>query len=135
SDVCSSDLLLRSRTPLIWRSPFTLPALLFIVAGAIAVLAAPSRTAGLGLYRAYIIEPIAFGLVLTNVLRTPRRAALVAAGLGLGAAVAGLANSYVVLSGLIHHTYDVAVTPPVGIYSTATPVAPYLLPVTALAIS
>ena len=127
--------LLRSRTPLIWRSPFTLPALLFIVAGAIAVLAAPSRTAGLGLYRAYIIEPIAFGLVLTNVLRTPRRAALVAAGLGLGAAVAGLANSYVVLSGLINHTYDVAVTPPVVIYSTANAVALYIVPVTALAIS
>ena len=127
--------LLRSRTPLIWRSPFTLPALLFIVAGAIAVLAAPSRTAGLGLYRAYIIEPIAFGLVLTNVLRTPRRAALVAAGLGVGAAVAGLANSYVVLSGLINHTYDVAVTPPVVIYSTANAVALYIVPVTALAIS
>ena len=127
--------LLCSRSPLIWRSPFTLPALLFIVAGAIAVLAAPSRTAGLGLYRAYIIEPIAFGLVLTNVLRTPRRAALVAASLGVGAAVAGLANSYVVLSGLINHTYDVAVTPPVVIYSTANAVALYIVPVTALAIS
>jgi hypothetical protein len=70
---------LRSREALVWRSHFVLPALLFIVAGAIAVFAAPSRTAGLGLYRAYLIEPIAFGFVLTNVIRTPRRAALVPA--------------------------------------------------------
>ncbi len=109
--------------------------MLFIVAGAIAVVAAPSKTAGLGLYRAYILEPIAFAFVLTNVLRTPRRAALVAAGLAAGATVAGLANSYVVLSGLINRTYDVATTPPVVIYSTANAVALYVVPITALAIS
>lgn len=118
-----------------WRSPFVLPALLFIVAGAIGVLAAPSRTAGLGLFRAYLLEPIAFGLVLTNVIRTPRRAALVAAGLAAGATVAGLANSTVVLSGLVQHTYDVALTPPVVIYSTANAVALYVVPIVAVAIS
>lgn len=127
--------LVRSREPLVWRSPFVLPTLLFIFAGAIGVLAAPSKTAGLGLFRAYLIEPIAFGLVLTNVIRTPRLAALVAGGLAAGASVAGLANSYVVLAGLIQHTYDVAVTPPVVIYSTANAVALYLVPIVAVAIS
>ncbi|MFI5282734.1 MAG: O-antigen ligase family protein [Candidatus Dormibacterales bacterium] len=127
--------LFRAREPIVWRSPFVLPVLLFIVAGAIAVVAAPSRTAGLGLYRAYILEPIAFALVLTNVVRTPRRAALVAAGFAASATVAGLANSFVVLSGLINHTYDVAVTPPVVIYSTANAVALYVVPIVAVAIS
>lgn len=127
--------LVLSHEPLVWRGPFVLPALLFIIAGAIAVVAAPNRTAGLGLYRAYIIEPIAFGLVLANVIRTSRRAALVAGGLAAGAAVAGLANSFVVLSGLINHTYDVALTPPVVIYSTANAVALYVVPIVALAIS
>jgi putative inorganic carbon (hco3(-)) transporter len=125
----------RSRSPLVWRTPFTLPALLFIVAGAIEVVAAPNRTAGLGLYRAYILEPIAFGLVLTNVIRTPPRAALVVAGLASGASIAGLANSLVVLSGLINHTYDVALTPPVVIYSTANAIALYIVPILAVAIS
>jgi len=37
---------------LTWRTPFTVPILLFIVAGALSVFAAPSRTAALGLYRA-----------------------------------------------------------------------------------
>ena len=127
--------LVRSRDPLVWRSPFVLPVVLFIIAGAIAVVAAPSRSAGLGLYRAYILEPIAFGLVLTNVVLSPRRAALVAAGLMAGASVAGLANSFVVLSGLINHSYDVAQTPPVVIYSTANAVALYVVPIVGLAIS
>ena len=125
----------QSRAALVWRGPLTIPAGLFIVAGAIAVVAAPNRTAGLGLYRAYILEPIAFGLVLANVLRTPRRAAAVAAGLAAGATVAGLANSYVVLSGLLNHTYDVAQTPPVVIYLTANAVALYVVPIVGLAIS
>jgi O-antigen ligase len=73
--------------------------------------------------------------VLTNVIRTPPRALLVVAGLAAGASVAGLANSVVVLSGLIRHTYDVAVTPPVVIYSTANAVALYVVPIVAVAIS
>lgn len=105
------------------------------MAGAIAVVASPDRIHGLGLYRAYLLEPIAFALVLTNVIRTPRRALVIAAGLAAGAAVAGLANSFVVLSGLIRHTYDVAVTPPVVIYSTANAVALYVVPILAVSIS
>ena len=126
---------LNVRQPMVWRSPFALPTLLFIIAGAVAIVAAPSRTAALGLYRAYLIEPIAFGFVLTNVLRTTRRAGLVVAGLAVGACVAGLANSFVVLSGLLNRTYDVALTPPVVIYSTANAVALYVVPILAVAIS
>jgi O-antigen ligase len=125
----------RSGEPLIWRSPFVWPAVLFLLAGAISVVAAPNRVAALGLYRAYLIEPIAFGLVLGNVLRTPTRALLVVGGLAAGATVAGLANSAVVLQGLIRHTYNVTDTPPVVIYLTANAVALYVVPLVALAIS
>src|SRR4030081_524293 len=52
------------------QSPFTMPAAIFIVACAIAVVVAPDRRAALGIYRAYIIEPIAFFFVLGNVVRT-----------------------------------------------------------------
>ena len=115
------------------RSPFLWPALLFAVAGAIAVVTAPSLTAALGLYRAYLLEPMAFALVLANVLRTPQRAMMVAGGLMVGAAVAGVANSYVVLMGLVHNTYDVTQTPPVVIYFTANAVALYVVPLVAVA--
>ncbi len=115
------------------RSPFLWPAILFAIAGAIAVITAPSMTAALGLYRAYLLEPMAFALVLANVLRNPQRAMLVAGGLMVGAAVAGVANSYVVLMGLVNHTYDVTQTPPVVIYSTANAVALYVVPLVAVA--
>jgi len=123
----------RGKLSVDWRSPFLWPALLFVVAGAIAAVTAPSITAGLGLYRAYLLEPIAFALVLVNVLRTPHRAMLVAGGLMAGAAVAGVANSYVVLMGLIRHTYQVTQTPPVVIYLTANAVALYVVPLVAVA--
>ena len=116
-----------------WRNPFLLPTALFVVAGALAVVTAPSLSAALGLYRAYLLEPIAFALVLANVLRTPQRAFLVAAGLMAGATVAGLANSVVVLNGLLQHTYDVTGTPPVVIYLTANAVALYVVPLVAIA--
>jgi len=51
----------------------------------------------------------------------------------VGAAVAGVANSYVVLTGLINHTYDVTQTPPVVIYFTANAVALYVVPLVAVA--
>ena len=67
----------RGHLALQWRTEFTIPALLFVLAGAISVLVAPSRTAGLGLYRAYIIEPVAFAFVNEPKLRVGALGALV----------------------------------------------------------
>jgi O-antigen ligase len=116
-----------------WRSPFVVPALLFVLAGAISVLAAPSRTSALGLYRAYIIEPIAFALVLANVATTARRALLVLAGFGVAGVIVGAPNAVVVLNALRAHTYDVTQTPPVVIYTTANALALFLGPLIAVA--
>lgn len=110
-----------------------LPALVFLLAGAIAVVTAPSKLAALGLYRAYLVEPIAFGFALSNVVRTPARALLIMSGLFAGATVAGIANSVVVADGLIHHTYQVTQSPPVVIYLTANAVALYVVPLVAVA--
>ena len=117
----------------IWRTPVTVPAILFLVAGAISILVAPDHRAALGIYRAYLIEPMAFGLVLINVVSTPGRAAAVVGGLAAGGGVAGLANATVVIQALRHHTYDVVNTPPVVIYNTANAVALYLVPIIAAA--
>lgn len=123
----------RDRRQIIWRSPFVLPGLLFVLAGAIAAVTAPSLLPGLGLYRAYILEPMVFALVLVNAVRTPQRALTIVAALAAGGAVAGLANSVLVLMGLLNGTYDVRGTPPVAIYSTANAVALYIVPITAVA--
>ncbi|HYR47220.1 MAG TPA: hypothetical protein VER07_00420, partial [Candidatus Polarisedimenticolia bacterium] len=118
----------RGHLALQWRTPFTIPALLFILAGAISVLVAPSRTAGLGLYRAYIIEPIAFAFVLMHAVTTWRRALAVLSGFGIAGIVVGLANSILVIAALRAHTYDVTQTPPVVIYTTANALALFLGP-------
>jgi putative inorganic carbon (hco3(-)) transporter len=122
----------RDQSRLVWRVPVTIPAILFLVAGAVSIVVAPDHRAAFGLFRAYLIEPIAFGLVLLNVVSTPRRALMVVTGLALGGAVAGLANAAVVLNALRHHVYDIVNTPPVVIYNTANAVALYLVPLIAV---
>lgn len=128
---------LRQNSRIAWRTPFTVPAVLFLVAGALAVVAAPAtdRVASLGLYRAYLVEPMAFFLVLSSVVTSLRRASVILAGLAAGAVVVGVANGTVVLQALAHHTLDLAGTPPVVIYQTANAVALYLLPLIAIGAS
>ncbi|TMC54735.1 MAG: hypothetical protein E6J20_02025 [Chloroflexi bacterium] len=125
----------RSHAPFQWRSPFTIPAAVFLVGGAIGVLVSPEHVKGLGLYRAYLVEPIAFFFVLGNALTDVRRAWLVLLGLALGASVAGLANSFVVVQAIRHHTLDVSIPPPVVIYNTANATAMFLVPLIGMAAS
>ena len=115
----------------VWRTGVTIPALVFLVAASISVVVAPDHRAALGLYRAYLIEPIAIFVVLTNVIASPKRALAIVGGLALGGAVAGVANAVVVVLALIDRTYDVVNTPPVVIYNTANAVALYLVPLMA----
>ena len=119
---------LRGRRALRWRSPFTIPAALFLVAGAVSVAVSPDHTKALGLYRAYLIEPIAFLFVLGNVLGSIQRARMVLLGLAAGGVVAGLANGFVVLDAIRHHTLNLALPPPVVIYNTSNATALYLVP-------
>jgi O-antigen ligase len=125
----------RMRRLPVWRSPFTIPAALFLLGGAIGVLVSPEHVKGLGLYRAYVIEPIAFFLVLGNVLSDVWRARIVLLGLAIGGAVAGLANSFVVVQAIRHHTLNVALPPPVVIYNTANATALFLVPLIGVAAS
>jgi O-Antigen ligase len=121
------------RGAIVWRTPFTVPAILFIIAGALDVIFAPDRRAALGLYRAYLLEPVAFFIVLVTVVRTLRHAYLIVLGLAIGALAVGLPNAVVVLDAGLHHRLDLSGTPPVVIYQTANAVALFLLPVIAVA--
>jgi O-antigen ligase len=125
----------RSRHALEWRSPFTIPAAVFLVAGAISVLVSPEQLKGLGLYRAYLVEPIAFFFVLGHVAKTAWRARLILAGLAAGGSAAGLANAVVVLDAIRHQTLDLALPPPVVIYNTSNATALYLVPLIGIAAS
>jgi putative inorganic carbon (HCO3(-)) transporter len=116
-----------------WRSPLTPPAALFLVAGAIAVAAAPSRTAALGIYRAYLVEPVLLALVLATVVRTSRQAWLVIGGLWAGGVVLAVANIEVVLQAAREHRLDVHVPAPSALYLSPNAVALFLVPLLGVA--
>jgi O-antigen ligase len=118
--------------PIPWRTAFTVPAVLFLLAGALSVAAAPDRRAALGLYRAYLIEPIAFFIAVQAMTSNATRAFVLVAALGTGGAAAGVANAVVVLDALRHHLLNVALAPPVVIYQTANAEALYLVPLIAV---
>jgi O-antigen ligase len=118
-----------------WRTPFTLPAALFIIAGLLSIIVAPDRRAAAGLYRAYILEPIAFFFVASFVIRTWRRALLVFGGLSVAGLVVAIPNIIVVLDAIRRHVQDVSVVPPVAIYQTANALALFLIPLIAVSAS
>jgi O-antigen ligase len=124
---------LRYRLAPEWRTAFALPAILFIVAGAISVLVAPSHRAALGLYRAYILEPIAFFVVVSFVVRSWSQARWLLAGLAVSGIAVSIPNAFVVIQAIRHHTLNVAVAPPVVIYQSANSLALLTVPLIAVA--
>ena len=123
----------RARAQLTWRTPFTIATVMFILAGTISVFTAPSRVAALGLYRAYIIEPIIFAFILMHAVTSARRAVVVLGGLAIAGIAVCVPNSVIVLQALLTHTYDVIQTPPVVIYTTANALALFIGPLIAIA--
>jgi putative inorganic carbon (hco3(-)) transporter len=58
----------RHREPLPRRTPHDIPILVFILAGVIGIFIAPDHRAALGVFRAYLLEPIAIFYLATAVL-------------------------------------------------------------------
>jgi O-antigen ligase len=125
----------RQRTQVEWKSPFTIPAILFLVAGVISILVAPQPVKALGLFRAYLVEPIALFVVISTVVQSRRRALLVLGGLAIAGAVVAIPNGFVVLQAARHHTLNLGGAPPVVIYTTQNAVALFCVPLIAVAAS
>lgn len=60
----------RHRAPLPRRTAYDIPIVIFLVAGAIGIFIAPDHRAALGVYRAFLLEPVAIYYVATAVLRS-----------------------------------------------------------------
>jgi O-antigen ligase len=125
--------LFESRLAISWRTPFTIPAVLFVLAGVAGVIVSPDHRGALGLWRAYIVEPVAFFFVIAAVAQTARRAFVLLAGLGVSGLGVAIPNAIVVLQALFNHTLNPALAPPVAIYQTANAVALFLVPLIAVA--
>ena len=104
-----------------------------LLAGAtLGVVVAPDRLRGLGIWRAYFLEPMLAAAVIAGLAGTRRRALVLAGGLGVAGTIVALANLEVALRALGTHSFDL-VTPPVAIYTSANAVPLYLVPLDALA--
>ncbi len=60
----------RHLAPLPRRTPYDIPIVVFLIAGAIGIFIAPDHRAALGIYRAFLLEPVAMFYVATAVLRS-----------------------------------------------------------------
>ncbi|HET7467791.1 MAG TPA: O-antigen ligase family protein [Candidatus Dormibacteraeota bacterium] len=115
------------------RSPFSIAAAILLLAGAVSLAVAPDKRAALGIYRAYFVEPVVFFYVIGNVVRTPKRASVLLAGLGVAGIVVSVANAFVVLDAIRHHVLNVVNTGPVAIFMNANDVPLFLVPLIAIA--
>lgn len=59
----------RPRLDWLRGNPLVAPTVLFLIAGTIAIFVSPDRIAALGIWKAYIIEPILFGILIADVMR------------------------------------------------------------------
>lgn len=111
-------LFLKERIDLLFVKPWLPPLILLIVAGLISVAVAPDKVAALGLFRAYIIEPILFSAIFYTILKQPKDAETALFFLGLGALPVALFAIYQRLTGQ-------AIPIPWDIEQRATSVFPY----------
>ncbi len=123
----------RSRLRPSIQSPFLIPAAVFLIAGLISVVVAPDRRAALGIYRAYLIEPILFFWVLANVVRGIKQAWWILGGLAVAGIVVAIPNAYVDIQALRHHTLNPSQVAPVVIFTNPNDIPLFLMPLIALA--
>ena len=114
------------------RTPYDIPIVLLLVAGAIAVLVPPDRWHALGLYRTYFLEPIAMFYIAIDLLRGPGQIRRVLLGLGLGSSIFALLNVGAFFASFIQGTFVLG-SPPTALYTSGPEVAMYLEPPLALA--
>lgn len=79
-----------------WRglARWAQPLVLILVGATVGALVSPDWRAGLGIWRAYFLEPILFFVVFTDVIRTPQHRKQVLAALSAVVAVIGLTAIY-----------------------------------------
>ncbi len=115
------------------RTPYDVPIVLLLVAGAIAVLVPPDRWHALGLYRAYFLEPIAIFYVAVDLLQPAQPGARCAAGPRPSASsVFAVLNIGAFFASFVQGTFVLG-SPPTALYTSGPEVAMYLEPPLALA--
>lgn len=115
------------------RSPFSLPAALFLLAGLISVAASPVHRQGLGLFRAYLVEPLLLFVMVSAVAREEEKARILLGALWAGGLAASIPNIVVIAQALHHHSLNSALAAPALIYNNVNELALFVVPLVAMA--
>ena len=114
------------------RTPYDIPIVLLLVAGAISVAVASDHRAALGLYRAYFIEPVAIFYVAVDLFARVTDVKILLTGLGIGTTVFAALNLGALAIAIAQHAVKLG-APPSAIYTSSNEVAMFLEPPFAMA--
>jgi O-antigen ligase len=109
---------LRARADVRFLGPWTIPLLLFLIAGTLSVFVSLDQTAALGVWKAYILEPILFFVLVRSTLTYPRDVDTMLFALGVSAVFISAFAIFQVATGL-------ALPIPWDVERRATSVFPY----------
>jgi O-antigen ligase len=113
-------------------TPYDIPILLLLAAGATAVFTATDHRGALGLYRAYFIEPIAIYYIATDLLGGRENIQRFLIAFAAGSSVFAVLNLIVFVQALAAHNVHVGAAP-TAFYGDANYVAMYMEPPFAMA--
>lgn len=94
---------LRHAAPRPKRTPYEIPIALFLLAGLVGIVVAPDHRGALGIFRAYLFEPIAIYYVATAVLGTSESIESILGVLGVGAVLFALVEMTTFVQALVGH--------------------------------
>jgi len=95
--------LLRHHRPLPFRTPFDIPIALFVLAAIAGIFVAPDHRGALGIFRAYIVEPIAIYYVAGALLQTEAAVELLLLVWGVGATLFSIVQLVTFANALLTH--------------------------------
>ena len=115
------------------RSVLEITTALLLIAGAVAIAVSPDHTGALGIYRAYVIEPVALFYVAVDLLRTPHHFRTLLLGFAIGATTFAILNLGAWTIAYLRHETIATGNAPEALYTSPNAVAMYLEPALALA--
>ncbi len=117
-----------------WRTPYTIPIALLLIAGIIGIAVAPDHRAALGIYRAYFVEAILMFYIAIDLLRTRDELRVFLLVVAAGSTVMAVGQIVSFLWALSHHTLQLGDAPSF-LNTSANADAMYLEPPLAFALA
>ena len=117
-----------------WRTPYTWPGLLLLVAATVGVVVTPNHLHAVATSREYFIEPAAAGLLCGAIAARRAHARILLLGLGVAGSIGGIANMANTLLAIATHHFN-WVSPPVILYNTPNAIPLYLEPLLAFSLA